>query len=252
MKSLDCGALYENAKWYDLQHRDYTEDLPMYRSLANQYGGPVLELACGTGRITLVLASDGHSVCGLDVSEPMLTLARKKASKHRDDVRFFQGDVRDFNLGRKFGLILFPFNSISHLHDQESIEGMFACVRKHLQKEGRFIISMFIPNPGYLVRDPSQRYPVSTFTDPDCGDIVITESNTYDPVRQINHITWFYRIAGSDHEIMIQNNMRMFFPQEFRSLLHYNGFRVETVFGGYDMRPQNKTSPMQIYMCRRV
>jgi len=252
MKSVDCRQLYENAEWYDLQHQDFTADLPMYRTLADRYEDPILELACGTGRIALDLNRQDHSVTGLDISESMVKRARDHAADTGADVTFYHGDVRGFDLAATFGLILFPFNSISHLHDRESLEGMFKCVRQHLAPGGRFVVSMFVPKPAYLVRDPNRRYPVSRFSHPRDGEITITESSIYDPVHQINRITWFYKISGINGEICVQNNMRMFYPQEFRSLLHYNGFRVETVYGGYDMRPQDERSPMQIYVTRTV
>lgn len=250
MKPVDCQPLYENAEYYDFQHRNFAADLPMYRALANRHAGPILELACGTGRIAVDLAKRGHAVSGLDISETMLEQAHKNARAAGCRVHFHHGDVRIFDLEETFRLILFPFNSISHLHDRRSLEAMFSSVRRHMTPDSRFVVSMFIPNPEYLIRDPGKRYPVGRFVHPRDGEITITESNTYDPIRQINRITWFYRSAGSVDEVRIQNNMRMFYPCEFQSLLYYNGFRIETVYGDYEMHPQTESSPMQIYVAR--
>src|SRR5215212_5162530 len=86
-----------------------------YRDLARQMGGPVLELACGTGRLTLPLARDGHAVVGLDASPVMLRAAEAKAEAEDVEVAFFRGDMRVFDLGRRFALVILCCNSLAHL-----------------------------------------------------------------------------------------------------------------------------------------
>lgn len=251
MINYDFFDLYSRADWYDIQHADYTEDLGFYRQMAEQVGDPVLELACGTGRITIDLASRGHSVTGLDVSPSMLACAAMKTAGQALNIEWVGADATDFDLERKFNLIFFPFNSICHIHERYRMEGLFRCVRAHLNRDGRFVVAMFVPNPRYLYRDPAKRYPVSRFVDSKGQEIVITESNRYDPVTQINHIEWFYSIMGKAGEIRVENNMRMFYPCEFQALLHYNGLRVDAIYGDYNLEAFTGTSRMQIYVTRQ-
>ncbi len=218
---------------------------------AAESGDPILELGCGTGRITLDLAASGFSMTGLDVTESMLERARLKSAELNLGVDWVSADARSFRLNRCFNLIFFPFNSICHIHDLEDIGSMLASVRSHLTPSGRFVVAMFVPNPRYLYRDPSQRYPVSRFPHRAGGDVVITENNVYDPATQINRIQWYYRIPGVPEEISVKNNMRMFYPKEFQALLHYNGFRIENIFGDYSRSPFGETSGMQIYFARK-
>jgi SAM-dependent methyltransferase len=251
LKPPDCGDLYWDGRHYDLQTRTFVEDIPFYERQINRFGQPVLELACGTGRITISLAGKGIDITGLDVSEPMLSLAREKAGARATPIDWILSDCREFRLGKRFRLIFIPINSITHLHRREDLEALLARVREHLHEQGRFIIDLFNPSLDILRRDPHQRYPVAEYEDPDGRDrVVITESNIYDAAAQINRITWYYRIGDDEDARVVENNMRILYPQELNELLHYNGFAVETKYGDYDESPFLARSPKQLTVCR--
>jgi len=252
MKPIDFEGLYWDGRHYDLQNRDYVNDIPFYLRKVKNYGDPVLELACGTGRITIPIAEQGIDISGLDISEPMLSFAKKKAEEKGINVQWVKADCRNFKLNRKFNLVLFTFNSIAHLHDLKSIESCFYCVKMHLKNKGRFIIDIFNPRLDILIRDPSLRYPVAESPDPyGKGTVVITENNIYDTATQINRIKWYYKI-GSEPEVVKELNMRIFYPQEIDALLKYNGFIIERKFGDYDESTFKPGSPKQIIICYRA
>ena len=249
MRPIDTHALYRRGDFYDIQHANMLEDIPFYLHLLKKTGGPVLELACGTGRLTIPIAEAGHDVTGLDVSETMLAQARKKNLDMPLSPVFVQGDARDFQLDRQFQLILLPFNSICHLLDRQSFEAMAACVHRHLAPDGCFVIDFFMPFFRYFIRDPEKRYPVSEFKGPDGETVILTESNRYDPATQINGITWYFDIDGKEE--VATNNMRMYFPQELEALLHYNGFRIVGKYGNYDRCPFTADSPKQLIVASK-
>jgi len=245
---IDCFDLYKDGRHYDLQNRDIVEDIPFYLRQIKRYGEPVLELACGTGRITIPLSSKGIKITVLDISEPMLEQAKKK---DMGKVEWIRADCRNFHLNEKFSFIFFPFNSIAHLHDLKSLEDCFSCVKEHLADEGRFAIDFFNPRLDILMRDPDKRYPVAEYPDPDGkGTVTITENNIYDTAAQINRIKWYYKV-GKEKEKVVENNMRIFFPQELDALLIYNGFTIEHKFGNYDETSFNSESPKQLIICYR-
>ena len=251
MKPSDCGGLYADGRHYDRQYAGMTGDIPFYLKQAGRYGGPVLELACGTGRITIPLAKQGIDITGLDVSGGMLQQAEANAARTGASVSWIQADCCRFSLGSRFKLILIPFNSIAHLHDPESIEGCFACVKKHLSDGGRFIVDIFNPRLDILVRDPSERYPVAEYPDPDGrGTVTVTENNIYDAASQVNHIKWYYRIGDSSDESVEELNMRVFFPQELDALLRNGSFIIDAKYGDFDESPFTSESPRQIAVCR--
>jgi SAM-dependent methyltransferase len=246
-----CGGLYADGRHYDLQHAGITDDIPFYLKQAQASGGPVLELACGTGRITIPLAEAGIKITGLDLTEGMLRQARARAAGKGIAVDWVLGDCRKFDLGLKFNLIFFPFNSIAHLHDPESIEACLECVKKHLSDEGRFIVDIFNPRLDLLIRDASERYPVAEYPDPDGGGtVVITENNVYDASTQVNHIKWYYQVGKGCAERVAELNMRIFFPQELDALLRAGGFEIEAKYGNFDESPFGASSPKQIILAR--
>jgi SAM-dependent methyltransferase len=250
MKPADINHIYCDGRHYDLQHKEHTQDIPFWIKQTRKYGGLVLELACGTGRITIPIFKEGVKITGLDASESMLKEARKKSEQEKLGIEWIYADCRNFKLNEKFALIFFPFNSMSHLHDLEDIESCFSCVKEHLKPKGRFVIDTFDPRLDILLREPTKRYPVSTYPNPDGkGMIEITEKNVYDDATQVNRIKWYYKIETQEEEIEEELNLRIFYPQEIDALLKYNGFTIEEKFGDYDMAPFQSGSPKQIIIC---
>lgn len=252
MEPIDCEDIYWDGRHYDLKYRDLKEDIPFYLKQAEKYGDPILELACGTGRITIPLAEKGFDVTGLDISEPMLDLAIKKSAEKDVRINWVKADFRDFHLGMKANLILLPFSSIAHIHDLEGLKGCFSCVGEHMTDKGRFIIDYFNPRLDFLLRDPKEQRSITSYSDPDGKGIVeILETNVYDLKNQINRIKWAYKIEES---IISEKdlNMRIFYPQELDALVELNGFEIESKYGNTDESPFESESPKQVIVCRKT
>ncbi len=250
MKPIDCKPLYDNPEYYDLQNNSIVDDIPFFLKQIKKYGDPVLELACGTGRITMPIAEEGIDISGLDIIKNMLSYAESKAKAKNIDIEWIEADCRDFNIDKKFSIIFFPFNSIAHIHDIKSIEACFSCVRKHLKHNGKFIIDIFNPSMDRLSRDSSVLYPVASLYDAyNKETITITENNIYDADTQINRIKWYYKKDDQTDEIVNELNMRIYYPQEIDALLKYNGFTIEKKFGNYDESLFVSSSPKQLIIC---
>jgi SAM-dependent methyltransferase len=244
-------GIYLDGRHYDRMYGSGGEDLPFWGSLAHQHGDPVLELACGTGRVALVLAQAGFNVTGLDRSEGMLREARRKSREVGLDVVWITCDMRGFHLERKFALIILPANALCHLQDLGDFEATMACIRKHLTPDGRFAIDVFVPRMELLIDRPGERSPFSEYDDPDGrGRICVTESYAYEPDTQIKRVTTHHAIPGVDGEIEGQLNLRMFFPQELDALLKYNGFALVGKYGSYDQAALDGRSEKQLIVCR--
>lgn len=240
--------LYRDGRHYDILQANLTEDIAFYLEQAKQFGPPILELACGTGRITIPIAQQGFEIVGIDKSEKMLARAKEKAG-NQYPITWHREDVRAFDLKRKFKLIIFPFNSIAHLHDLASIDACFKSLRNHLDDAGRFILDFFNPNLTRLIQDNDTPRFVSEYPDPDSDNlVVITETNRYDRASQINYIKLHYKIG--DREFMHELNMRIFYPQELDALLFYNGFAIEHKYGDFDQSPFTSESKGQIVVSK--
>ena len=245
--------LYEDVRRYDAlagQHCG-SRDAAYWQAQAAQCGGPVLELACGSGRLTLPIAEQGTEIAGLDASEPMLTLAREKAAHANLQVDWHLGDMAHFDLEQRFSLIFVPNNSIAHLLTWQDFERCLACVRQHLAEDGRFMLDYFNPSLTLLSRDPTQRYPAGSFEGPNgTGLINIFEQVGYDAATQINHIRWFWHLEATGEENMSDFSMRVYFPQELDALLAVNGFVIEEKYGDYDFTPFTPASRHQLVVAK--
>jgi SAM-dependent methyltransferase len=242
--------LYEEGRHYDLLMPS-PNDLPFYLRQAAKYGGPVLELGCGSGRLAIPLALAGVDITGLDIAPGMLDVARNKAELHRVAMQLVQADCRNYSLERQFRLILFANNSLSHLLQRDEIEACLRCVRRNLAPGGRFIVDVFTPSARILARDPAQQFPVGQYDDPDGGGrITVTETSRYDPAAQVNHITWHYQQDGNLKTSRVPLNLRMFYPQEIDLLLDHNGFVIEHKYGDYEERLYSSESLKQLIICR--
>src|SRR5438477_12950248 len=109
-------------------------------------GGPILELGCGTGRITVPIAQDGHHIVGLDHSAAMLERAERRARRASVEVRWVEGDMRAFSFNEAFALVFVAFNSFLML-DPDDRWSCLARVREHLAPRGRVAIDVFQPDP---------------------------------------------------------------------------------------------------------
>lgn len=242
--------LYTAAELYDLVHLGpHQGELEFYTRQAARYGRTVLELACGTGRLTVPLAQRGLALTGLDVATAMLARARAKAQAAGRAVDFVEGDMRAFDLGRRFDLIFIPINSLCHLHTRAEVEAGFRCVRAHLAPAGRFIIDVGNPSLALLSRDPSRWYEIGAYPDAQGRPVRLSEQSRYDAAAQVNAVTWRYEFAaGGRRDLRL--TLRQFFPQELDALLAYNGLELEAKYGGYGEKPFHAASPQQIVVAR--
>ncbi|OUL30728.1 SAM-dependent methyltransferase [Nostoc sp. T09] len=247
--------LHYDGRHYDLIYENYclvpkltTLDIPFWLDMASQYGDPILELSCGTGRVALPLADKGFQVTGIDIADSMLELARKKSAQ----VEWIKADIQKFDLAKKFNLIIFPINCIWHLLNIEAVEACFSCVKKHLETGGKFVIDIFNPatKASLDILFDSKKNLYSIYPHPDNkGTVVVTYSNELDLTQQIYKTKLFFKLVGEEQERIEEITYRLYFPQELEALLKYNGFKIEKKFGAYDGSPFSSNSFQQIFVC---
>src|SRR5438552_11266328 len=117
-------------------------DVEWFSALARRTGGPILELGCGTGRITVPIAQEGHHIVGLDRSAAMLERAERRARRADVEVRWVEGDMRAFSFNEAFALVFVALNSFLML-DPEDRWACLARVREHMAPRGRVAIDVF-------------------------------------------------------------------------------------------------------------
>ncbi|NQZ44412.1 MAG: class I SAM-dependent methyltransferase [Flavobacteriaceae bacterium] len=248
-KPYSVGGLIYDAAIYDGMNTDMA-DLPFYeRWMPQEEDAAILELCCGTGRLTLPLAQKGHQIDGVDFTPSMLEKAKNKASEADISIRFIEGDIRTLELKKQYDLVFIPFNSIHHMYTNADLFKALATVAKHLKPKGRFIFDCFNPDLGLLVNGQNQPYEISKYTTDDGRAVRIEEHMMYDSTTQVNRIKWEFYINDSFDSTQ-QLDMRLFFPQELDAYLQWNGFQITQKFGGFDEQPFGARSQKQVYVCR--
>jgi len=243
------GDLIYDANIYDGMNTNLA-DLQFYkRWLPKKKDARILELCCGTGRLTLPIAKDGYDISGVDNTSSMLEQAKVKASEAGLEVEFIEADIRTLELPEKYDLIFIPFNSIHHLYKNEDLFKAFNVVKNHLKEGGLFLLDCFNPNIQFIVEGEKEQKEIAEYTANDGREVLIKQTMRYENKTQINRIEWHYFINGEFNSI--QNlDMRLFFPQELDSYLERNGFNIIHKFGGFEEEAFHDNSEKQIFVCQ--
>lgn len=265
-KLLQAQSQYGvTARFYDLTYdkEQSARDNQFYSELAAAQDGPVLELGCGTGRILLSLARQGKHVVGLDLAEPMLDQLRAKLAQEpqdvKDRVQLVQGDMADFELDDRFGLVIAPFRAFQHMLDSTQQRRCLLQVAKHLLPDGLFVHNSFNPNLAYIVnamKTAGTWKQVNEFNDENSGQVVIRYVQlTPDPAKQQHAIRWKFEVfdnTGVLQETLIEEmELRWLYRWEAEYLLELCGLRILEAYGDFDKRPLDGQANELIYVCRR-
>ncbi|VAW78079.1 hypothetical protein MNBD_GAMMA15-1113 [hydrothermal vent metagenome] len=244
--------LYADPAHYDLlAQMTAPDDVPFYCALLKDRPGPVLELGCGTGRVLLELARTGVEAVGIDLSAAMIERARERAIAENLNITLALADLRNFDLGQTFELVLMPFNVLNHLLDDDSLQRTFNTIARHMTPESRLVVDTFQPSPDFLTNEPEKRRKILRYLDPySQKEVELFEENHYEPAAQLNRIVWSYTIDGVEDARLDELTMRLFHPREIDAWLERSGFRIENKFGDYDGRPFDARSPKQLMICR--
>lgn len=266
-------ALYDSfiADYYDESPivRGRTRDVAFYRDAVHEYGDPVLELGCGTGRITLALAEAGHRVTGLDISERMLERCNQKRAElpteARERVHLVQGNMVRFDLGEKFRVVIIPFRPMQHLLEIDEQVACLESVRRHLRAEGRqfgersgkLILDVF-QTDAERMHDPSYQEEglVAEYAMPDGRRVKIAERvKAFHRAQQRNDVEMIFYVTdarGKEERMVFAWTLRYFFRYEVEHLLARCGFRVSAVYGDFDRSPLVDTSPEMIFVAESI
>jgi SAM-dependent methyltransferase len=254
-------ALYDSfiADYYDESPivRQRTQDVAFYRDAVREFGDPVLELGCGTGRITMALAQMGKRVTGLDLSERMLGRAAKKRAalykEERERVHLVQADMKQFDLGEKFQLIIIPFRPFQHLLEVRDQVDCLERVRKHLRPGGRLILDVF-QTDAERMHDPvhMRESPLIEYKSSDGKQVRISERvAAFHRAEQRNDVEMIYSIEHADgrkERLVFAWPLRYFFRYEVEHLLARCGFRLTAEYGDFDRTPIRDDSPEMIFV----
>ena len=252
----------ETADFYD-EIAPYRErgDVQFFVDLALEADGPVLEAGCGTGRVLLPTARAGVAITGLDYSDAMLDVCRAKVAREPEsvarNVSLVQGDMRAFDLGRKFSLITLPFRPFQHLLTVEDQLAALGRMHAHLMPGGRLVLDIYNPMlerlvDGHYLTDYEVE-PKVTLPD---GRSLVRKGRTIsrDLAEQTQEIQLLHELRDADGHVERTEQyitLRYFFRFEVEHLLARAGFEVEQRYGGYDKCPIGAVYPGELLFVAR-
>ena len=256
-------AIYERPQDYDLEHEGDDEDVRFYlRLLTDWKPRRVVELAAGSGRVTIPLAqaaaSRGVHVVGLEREGPMLDEAMRKRAELDEDARrgvtFTTGDMRDWRADEPVDLVIAPCSSLSHLLTLDDQIAAWQSAWNNLVEGGRFVVDLTMPNLAAFA--DSMQTPPRTFLevdvdarDPESGTRLLRYKTTrYLPHEQRAEIRFLYDKFpdGRDVDRYVSDfDCHVYYPREVELLFRLTGFRVAAWYGDYAMR-RLRTSSRQL------
>lgn len=232
----------EAAKFYD-SNPTTPDDIPFYQRLIPFPDATILELGCGTGRVTLPLIRFCQYIHGIDLSPAMLAISHEKLrdagipdSKARVEV----GDISDFHLGRTFDFIIAPFRVIQNLETEQEIDGLFHCIHDHLASGGSVILNAFRPNrdPEDLRKQWIRDEEIIDWEVPvEGGKLVCLDRRPrMDKEKLILYPELIYRRYEGEkltEEARLRLIMKCYYPQAFEQLIIDHSFTIINRWGGY-------------------
>jgi SAM-dependent methyltransferase len=248
------------ARLYDVDMLDDPGDLDLYLALAARAGGPVLELATGSGRLAIPLAVAGHSVTGVDRDLAMLTRARRVLERHSRSVAgritWLEADIRGLRLARTdYRLAFIGLNSLLLLSDRAAQRDAVGLLGGALAPGGIAVVDVWLPDPGELARFDGRIGLEYHRTDPETGRLVVkTASAVYESSSGCLDLTAIYE-EGAQGEPPVRwlrtDRLRLVSADELRSFAQDAGLGVELLAGGYDMEPMGPGSERAILVATK-
>lgn len=236
-----------------------THDIPFYVEEAIQAQGPILELACGSGRLLIPIAQKGIKVTGIDSSELMLEEFRRKlaseTNKMANLVTLMHGDMLDAmdDVG-EYRLVFVADNSIYHLLS----ERQFLCIKKiakHLSKGGRFIIDVYQPGDLSVFRKVDNRLEIKEITQSENGTTVtLSTTSELDPIKQENHVQYFIEeiySSGKSSKFTFSEIYRYVHYSELCLMIKAAGMKVVQNYGDHSRSLLTKYSKRMIIVAEK-
>ena len=256
----DTGGYQSNplvAQLYDqvIPYRD-RPDVKFFVDAAIESGGPVLEVGCGTGRVLIPTAQAGVSITGLDLSEHMLDVLRdtlkEEPAEVQDRVELVRGDMRDFELEKKYALATTPFRPFQHLITTEDQIKCLENIHDHLLPGGIFILDIFNPSlTGITADNLGQEVGAEPeFTTPEGIKVRrFNKTNQRDHLKQVLDVELIYYLThpdGREERVVHAFPMRYLFRYEAEHLLARCGFEVLNLFADYNKNPYGSCHPGEL------
>ena len=230
------------AEFYDVV-QPALDDLPFYEYLIGKFGGPILELGCGSGRLLIPLAAKGYNIVGLDKSSDLLKVLERKISVNfnhlRNKIVLVEADMRNFQLSTSFSVIIIAMDTFQILSKKEDRIDALKCVFNHLKGNGIVIIDISPTKPKTTKTLPT----LNLFHDTNRNCMISISQEFHHEINRtkiLNFLNIYFR-EKRPTEITISAAEEWYGnPDELKTLLINEGFKIQATYSNYKFRKYRK------------
>lgn len=242
------------ARLYDWEHDQYLADVDVHVAFAGRFGGPVLELACGSGRLLAPLAGAGFDVTGVDSSSAMLERARQRLAGMGLQARLVEQRIEALDFDGRFRTIILGLDSFGLLLKRADQLRALRLAKEHATHDGRLILDLANGNLRGASEPPEELLHDLTLPNPETGrPITKFVLRRPRPADQLDELTFFYDEqdqAGYLKRSMVELRLRWFTRFELELLLETAGWQVDELYGSYDLAPFGPQSERLLLVAR--
>lgn len=226
-------------------------DIPFFLKETENFKGEILELMCGTGRVSIPLLAAGRIMTCVDYSKGMLDSFSKKIMNKNYHVNLIQMDVTNLDLKKKFALIFLPFHSITEILSTELQYKALNLISLHLVKDGVFILTLQNPAIRLKSADGEKRI-IGEYAIDQSRRMIVSSINQYKQSERIVTGFQFYEIFDSTNTLIekrvLEINFKPISDAELREMIKNLGLEIVETYGDYSYkRFDEKTSSFMIY-----
>ena len=216
--------------------------------IADHDARKLLDGACGTGNLSFELARSGISVTGVDIAPAMIEVAQTKAANSPFDIRFFEADLTQFDLGETFDCATCLYDSLNYILDPVALQNAFACLARHVEVGGVLVFDMNTPLALtanlFTQRSFDRRKPLQ-----------YDWRSKYDAATKITEVEMNFTRAGADgkqFEFRETHHERAYERAEVEAMLGATGWEVLKLYDAYTINPPHAKSERWFWVARRV
>lgn len=252
-----------HAELYDQLYLGLPGEEDFYVNESLRYSSPILEIGCGTGRVTIPIAKVGGDITGIDNSDGLLEVANQKVSKIKNmagSIELINADMRDFSINKKFNLVIIPYRAFLHMHSVEDQKKTLKNIYNHLAPGGHLIMNMFFPRIDVIDSHINQLgnavKQVKVLENKNGNKLMVHDSRQYSSYTQL--INQYFIVEEINPEGLVIS--KQYFPLtlrwvtkfEMEHLFELSGFKVINSYGWFDKRPLSDNSEEMIWVAQKV
>jgi 2-polyprenyl-3-methyl-5-hydroxy-6-metoxy-1,4-benzoquinol methylase len=221
-------------EFYDIEMSNFDADLGFYISALAETVD-ILELGCGSGRLSRALAARGHRITGIDISSEMLARA---SMLDTTNITYLCQDMTKISSQKRFDAIIVPYNTLNLLGERGKVEHCLQLIRSHLQENGLLLLQIFLPDNRSIPSGNAKTFQFQIFKTPDGGKIIKETLKNHKVEENLIVMQERYRVrptTGTGENLAHTMNLLALPYESWIQLITRAGFIIHAQYGDYTL-----------------